>query len=138
MGSGDIGSNGSVHFREVFDDAKPQEVNVYTLDPIDPNLIGTGSNGQKKHKGSFKVLLRFADFPSAEAALAEARRELEQQRDRVPVIVPVLVPAVANPHFETAETEPRNPEMRKRLSEWSVQRRQNVNSVPPWEIKIDW
>jgi hypothetical protein len=67
MGSGDIGSNGSVYWQITYVDGQPPD--HVDFDSIDHSQIGE----KKGHKGKFRITARYATPGDAAAALANAK-----------------------------------------------------------------
>ena len=114
MGSGQVGSNNSVHYAFVHDDISNVPV-VKGRDPINYDNIGMGSNNGKNHPGEFLVRLRYDRFIVAQAQLQPepARIQALALGPNAQVFVNLRVPT-------------------------TFPGRQNENQNLPLEIQIDW
>src|SRR5215216_4605883 len=101
MGSGDIGSNGSVHYSFNHNDSPGNPAHVKDADPIPFGQIGRGSNGGKNHVGFFAVRMRFPDTAAARnalnAAIATAGPAAGGAGVYVTCLVPVVTPSRTDP-----------------------------------------
>ena len=101
MGSGDIGSNGSVHYTLSHNDTPATPAHFKDVDPIPPGQIGRGSNGTKNHPGFFAVRMRFPNVTAAtnalNAAIAGAGTVPGGGEIYVTCLVPVVTPTRTNP-----------------------------------------
>jgi hypothetical protein len=114
MGSGEIGSNGSVHYTFKHDDSPGGPAHYKDYDPIPYDRIGRGTGGQPKiHPASFAVRMRFKDAVEAGNALKAAAGTMASVPGGGGIYVTCFVPAVAPP-------------------------RPTPDADPFFEIKIDW
>jgi hypothetical protein len=101
MGSGDIGSNGSVHYTLRHNDTPNTPAHFKDADPIAPGEIGRGSNGVKNHPGYFAVRMRFPDVAAAtnalNAAITTAGPVVGGGGIYVTCLVPVVTPTRTDP-----------------------------------------
>jgi len=102
MGSGDIGSNGSVHYSISHNDSPGAPGHYKDYDPIPSGDIGRGSNGGKNHPGTFAVRMRFPDVASATNALNAAIATASTVPNGNGIYVTCLVPVVAPPRTDPA------------------------------------
>jgi hypothetical protein len=113
MGSGEIGSNGSVHQFVRYDDGGGGPAQ-HSVDPIQYNRIGLGTGGPgKNHQGAFAVRMRFKTKGEAEAALEAAKTTITGLPGAGGVYATCMVPVV-------------NP------------KRQNEDDDPFLEVRVDW
>jgi hypothetical protein len=81
MGSGEFGSNGSVHWRVNHKDTgnpNHNDVDNSKKHPANnnPDKSVIGSGGKKNHPGAFRITARYATNAQAQEALAAAERKL--------------------------------------------------------------
>ena len=108
MGSGDIGSNGSVHYTITHNDTPATPAHFKDADPIAAGQIGRGSNGGKNHPGFFSVRMRFPDVAAATTALNAAVAAAATLPGAggiyvtclVPVVTPIRTDPAQNPYSE--------------------------------------
>jgi hypothetical protein len=114
MGSGDIGTNGSVHYTITHDDASSGKPIYKDHDPIRYDQIGRGTGGTPKdHPGYLAVRMRFPDAAAARIALDAAVASAGAVPGGNGVYVTCLVPAV-------------------------TPQRMDPEADPFYEVRVDW
>ena len=109
MGSGDFGSNGSVHWRINYKENGPAD--HVDFDDKKHDQIGLGKGAGKDHEGTFRVTARYRTHDQAADALEAAKKRLGATGTVVELDVDVRP-------FASVETDPGDPQT--------------------WEVKVDW
>ena len=126
MGTGQVGSDGSVHWVVAYDDVSHAPISG-GADPLAHGNIGHGGNGPDKgHGGTFRLSLRFDSAQAAANALGNALRALPGigVADLNRALAGV---AAGGAGFVATLDVP-----------VTLPRRANPMSNLPWEIVIDW